>query len=255
MPIKVVNRCRKEHTMEKGTILRNVNNGKVGTVVQYQEKFGHVILEVEGKNVDYNVSTIKRWWKPVEGSTPEQDNLVAMPGIELDPVEGRERGRAQSCKKETPVKQNKSETTSTPEPKAPKTSTLPSKQVNGKAKSKKSSSPKTSKGPDAEVFSYITKQAKEHKFSFIHRPDSEQYGNGRWVLLGRPNAKGKVVCVMQIYVGNKNIRVLVSHKNTDKAPTSKDITVNTRKGINLDKSYVFDIKLYTKFIDKFLELV
>lgn len=218
--------------MEKGTVLRNVNNGKVGTVVQYQEKFGHIILEVEGKNVDYNISTIKRWWKPVKGSTPKQE-----------------------VKKETPVQQNKSETTSKSEPKAPKTSTLPSKQVDGKPKSKKSGSPRTSKGPDAEVFSYITKRAKEHKFSFIHRPDSKQYGNGRWVLLGRPNTKGKVVCVMQIYVGNKNIRVLVSHKNTSNAPTSKNISVNTRKGINLDKSYVFDIKLHTKFIDKFLELV
>lgn len=219
--------------MEKGTVLKNVNNGKVGTVVQYQEKFGHVILEVEGKNVDYNVSTIKRWWKPVEDSTPEQE-----------------------VKEETPVKQNKSETTSTSEPKASKKSAdVSPKQVEEKPKSKKSGSPKTSKSPDVEVFSYITKQAKEHKFSFIYRPDSEQYGNGRWVLLGRPNAKGKVVCVMQIYVGNKNIRVLISHKNTNNVPTSKSITVNTRKGINLDKSYVFDIKLYTKFIDKFLELV
>ena len=224
--------------MEKGTVLKNVNNGKVGTVVQYQEKFGHVILEVEGKNVDYNVSTIKRWWKPVKDITPEQDNLVAMPGIELDPVEGRERGKAQSCKKETPVKQNKPETTFTSGPQASKKlANVAPKQAEEKPKSKKSDSPKTSKGLDAKVFSYI-KEVVKGKFNL-----AEKHG-----FIVVTNSKKRV---MEIRLTSKHITI---HALPVSVPKKLVESHSTIKGTALSESYILAYDNYKETLPKFISI-
>lgn len=201
--------------MEKGTVLKNVNNGKVGTVVQYQEKFGHVILEVEGKNLDYNISTIKRWWKPVEDSTPEQE-----------------------VKEETPVKQNKLETTSASELKASsKSANVSLKQVKEKPKSKKSSSPKTSKGPDVEVFSYIKEVVKD-KFNIV-----EKHG---FIVI--TNSKKRV---MEIRLTSKHITI---HALPVLVPEKLVESHSTIKGTALSESYILSYDNYKETLPEFISI-
>lgn len=219
--------------MEKGTVLRNVNNGKVGTVVQYQEKFGHVILEVEGKNVDYNISTIKRWWKPVEDSTPKQE-----------------------VKEETPVKQNKSETTSTSEPKvSKKPANVSPKQVEEKPKSKKSGSPKTSKGSDVEVFSYIKEQAEKEGF---HQAclDSHIYSKFRWYAIGKTTRKDKYICQIMFYVGKSHVKVFINEKTllANKLMNIPGVTYTPQPHFSPNMSIQFDISQYRQIIPKFLNM-
>ena len=201
--------------MEKGTVLKNVNNGKVGTVVQYQEKFGHVILEVEGKNVDYNISTIKRWWKPVEDSTPEQE-----------------------VKEETPVKQNKPETTSTSEPKASnKSANVSPKQLKEKPKSKKSGSPKTSKGPDVKVFSYI-KEVVKGRFNI-----AEKHG---FIVI--TNSKKRV---MEIRLTSKHITI---HALPVSVPKKLVESHSTIKGTALSESYILGYDNYKETLPEFISI-
>lgn len=168
--------------MEKKVIYRNKQNGKVGTLVRKNDRFKQVILEVEGKNVPYSSSTIKRWWEVVD------EKEVAPQATD-----------------------NKEESTSVSEPKAPvsENEIADVSQANAKAKvpkkqSKKNSLTSKTTGPDMEVFSYIKQCGASHSLSEIevaHHKD-------RTIVLGKQIEGGvRYRRNIKFYVGNDTIRV------------------------------------------------
>lgn len=86
------------------TMYEHRKNGLMGKIVSYDDRAATLIIRLnDGKSKIMAWSTFRSDWRiakavetPVEEVKPVENKLVPMPGADLDPVEGRERGREQS---------------------------------------------------------------------------------------------------------------------------------------------------------------
>lgn len=216
--------------MEK-VIYRNKKNGKIGTLVQKNEKFRQYILEVDGQNVPYSSATIKRWWEVVtEDKLPAASEDVVT--SETEKVNTEEITSVSEPQADAVVEHSKSISQNSPQSNKEDVSQKPKK------KSKETSPTPKTKGPDMEVFSYICKAGVD--VGLEHIPVSKQ----RQIILGKVTEKnGKSISHRHIkfYIGNKTIRVFMKKTdgNKDWAKKNKLSFTLTEKSMGL----VFDIKI------------
>lgn len=86
------------------TMYEHRKNGLMGKIISYDDRAATLIIRLnDGKSKIMAWSTFRSDWRiakavetPVEEVKPVENKLVPMPGADLDPVEGRERGREQS---------------------------------------------------------------------------------------------------------------------------------------------------------------